>query len=67
MALAKFDAQSLELVFAPMGNDINPAVEKHMHAESLAFTDKDHIDQKWTLFGKGKDAGGVTLKLTRVH
>ena len=67
MALAKADGQSLELVFVPKGNDINPANEKHMHAVNIAFTDKDHIVQKWTLFDKGKDAGGVTLKMMRVR
>jgi len=65
MALTKADAQSIELVFAPKGNDINPAIEKHMHAVNIAFTDKDHIVQKWTMFDKGKDTGGVTLKFTR--
>lgn len=67
MALAKADARSLELVFAKKGNVIDPTKEKHMHAVSIAFTDNDHIVQKWTLFDKGKDAGGVTLKLTRVR
>lgn len=67
MALAKADAKSLELVFAPKGNDIDPATEKHMHAVNIAFTDPDHVVQKWTLYDKGKDAGGVTLKLTRVR
>jgi hypothetical protein len=67
MTLAKADAQSIELVFARKGNDLNPAKEKHMHAVNITFTDNDHIVQKWTLFDKGKDAGGVTLKLTRVR
>jgi hypothetical protein len=67
MALTKADSQSFELVFAAKGNDLNPAIEKHMHAVSFVFTDNDHIVQKWTLFDKGKDAGGVTLKLTRVR
>jgi hypothetical protein len=67
MTLAKSDPQTLELVFAIKGNDINPAVEKHMHAVNISFTDKDHIVQKWTLFDKGKDAGGVTFKLTRAR
>lgn len=67
IALAKADAQSIELAFAPKGNDINPAIEKHMHAVSIFFTDNDHIVQKWTLYDKGKDAGGVTLKLTRMR
>jgi hypothetical protein len=66
MTLAKADAQTIELVFARKGNDINPAKEKHMHAVRIAFTDNDHILQKWTMFEKGKDTGGVTLKLTRV-
>jgi hypothetical protein len=38
-----------------------------MHAVNFFFTDKDHIVQKWTVYDKGKDAGGVTLKLTRVR
>jgi len=67
MTLANADAQSIELVFARKGNDINPVKEKHMHAVNITFTDNDHIVQKWTLFDKGKDAGGVTLKLTRVR
>ncbi len=67
MALAKADAQSVELMFAPIGNDINLVNEKHMHAVNISFTDKDHIVQKWTLFDKGKDAGGVTFTLTRVR
>jgi hypothetical protein len=67
MALVKTDPQTIELVFAPKGNDINPATEKHMHAVRIAFTDKDHIVQKWTLFDKGKDVEGVTLQLTRVR
>jgi len=67
MTLAKSDAQSLELVFAKKDNDINPAKEKHMHAVSISFTDNDHIIQKWTLFDKGKKAGVVAFKLTRVR
>jgi hypothetical protein len=67
MALAKADAQSIELVFARKGNDIDPAREKHMHAVRITFTDNDHIVQRWTLYDKGKDAGGVTMKLTRVR
>ena len=67
MTLARSDAQSLELVFAKKGNDINPAKEKHMHAVSITFTDNDHIVQKWTMFDKGKNAGEVAFKLTRVH
>jgi len=67
MTHAKSDAQTIELVFARKGNDINPAKEKHMHAVSISFTDIDHIVQKWTLYDKGKAAGGVTLKLTRVR
>ncbi len=67
MTLAKADAQTIELVFARKGNDVNPAKEKHMHALRITFTDNDHIVQKWTLFEKGKDNGGVTLTLARVH
>jgi len=67
MTLAKADAQTIELVFDKKGNDLNPAKEKHMHAVHITFTDNDHIVQKWTLFEKGKDKGGVTLKLARVH
>ena len=67
MTLAKSDAQTIELVFARKGNDINPAKEKHMHAVHITFTDNDHIVQTWTLFDKGKDAGGVTLQLTRMR
>ncbi len=33
----------------------------------ITFTDNDHIIQKWTMFEKGKDAGGVTIMLTRVR
>jgi hypothetical protein len=67
MTLAKADAQSIEMVFAKKGNDIDPAKEKHMHTVRITFTDNDHITQKWTMFEKGKDTGGVTLKLTRVR
>lgn len=67
MTLAKSDAQSFELVFAKKGNDINPAKEKHMHAVSFTFTDNDQFVQKWTLFDKGKMAGEVAFKLTRVR
>jgi hypothetical protein len=67
MTLAKADAQTIELVFTSKGNDIDPAREKHMHAVAITFTDNDHIIQKWTLFENGKDKGGVTLSLTRVH
>lgn len=67
MTLAKADTQTIELVFASKGNDIDPAKEKHMHAVAITFTDNDHIIQKWTLFENGKDKGGVTLSLTRVH
>jgi hypothetical protein len=67
MTLAKADAQTIELVFSARGNDIDPAREKHMHAVRFTFTDKDHLVQKWTMFENGKEAGGVTLKLTRVH
>ena len=67
MTLRKADAQTIDMVFARNGNDINPAKEKHMHAVLITFTDSDHITQKWTLFENGKDQGGVTLKLTRVR
>lgn len=67
MTLAKADAQTIELVFAKKGNDINPMKEKHMHGVRITFTDNDHIVQTWTLYDKGKDAGGVTLQLTRVR
>ncbi len=67
MTLAKADPQTIELVFARKGNDIDPAKDKHMHAVRITFTDNDHIVQKWTMFEKGKDTGGVTLKLTRVR
>jgi len=67
MTLAKADAQTIELVFGKKGNDIDPAKEKHMHAVRITFTDNDHIIQKWTMFEKGKDAGGVTIMLTRVR
>jgi len=67
MTLAKSDAQSLELVFARKGNDIDPAKEKHMHAVSFSFTDNDHVVQTWTMFDKGKKAEEVAFRLTRVH
>jgi hypothetical protein len=67
MTLAKSDAQSLELVFARKGNDINPAKEMHMHAVSFSFTDNDHIVQRWTMFDKGKKTEEVAFKLTRVR
>jgi hypothetical protein len=67
MTLAKADAQTIELVFARKGNDLDPAKENHMHAVRITFTDNDHIIQKWTLFEKGKNKGGVTLKLARVN
>jgi hypothetical protein len=67
MALAKADAKAIELTFAAEGNDINPATEKHMHGVHITFTDKDHITQTWTMFDKGKDAGGVTLLLARTR
>jgi len=38
----------------------------YMHAVAITFTDNDHIVQKWTMFDKGKDKGGVTFELTRV-
>ena len=65
MTLKKADGQTLELVFAK-DNDINPAKETHMHGVRITFEDNDHIVQKWTLFEKGKDKGGVTLKLARM-
>ena len=65
MTLRKADAKTLQLVFAK-GNGINPAKEAHMHAVTITFEDKDHIVQKWTMFEKGKEKGGVTLTLTRV-
>ena len=67
MTLRKADAQTIELVFARNGNDINAAKEKHMHAVLITFTGNDHITQKWTLFENGKDKGGLTLNLTRVR
>jgi len=67
MTLAKADARTIELVFARKGNDIDPASEKHMHAVAFTFTDSDHIIQKWTWFDKGKEKGGMTLKLSRVR
>ena len=67
MTLAKADAQTIQLVFARKGNDIDPAKEKHMHAVRITFTDKDHITQKWTMFDKGKDTEEVMLTLTRVR
>jgi hypothetical protein len=65
MTLAKADKQTIEMVFARKGNDIDPAKEKHMHAVRITFSDNDHIIQKWTMFEHGKDKGGVTFKLTR--
>lgn len=67
MTLKKADPQTIELVFARKGNSIDPAREKHMHAVRIEFTDNDHIIQKWTTYEKGKDKGGVTIKLTRVR
>jgi hypothetical protein len=67
MTLRKADSQTIELAFAGKGNDIDPAREKHMHGVTITFTDNDHIVQKWTMFDKGKDKGGVTLKLARVR
>jgi hypothetical protein len=67
MTLAKADAQTIELVFAKEGNDIDPTKEKHMHAVRITFTDNDHITQHWTLFENGKPQGGVTFTLTRVR
>lgn len=67
MTLKKSDPQTIELVFAGKGNVIDPAKEQHMHSVRIEFTDNDHIIQKWTTYEKGKDKGGVTLKLTRVH
>lgn len=67
MTLMKTDPQTIELAFAPKGNDIDPTREKHMHALRITFTDNDHIVQKWTLLEKGKDKGEVTLKLARVR
>ena len=67
MTLSKADPQTIELVFARKGNDINPAREKHMHALQITFTDNDHIVQRWTLFEKGKDQGAVTMKLARLR
>jgi hypothetical protein len=67
LELAKADAQTIELVFARKGNEIDPARDKHMHALRITFTDNDHIVQKWTLFEQGKDNGGVTLTLARVR
>ena len=67
MTLGKADAQTIYLVFAKKGNDIVPAKEPHMHAVRFTFTDDDHIIQKWTMFEKGKEKGGVTLTLTRMR
>jgi hypothetical protein len=67
MTLAGADGNTLDLVFAGSGNDIDPAKEKHMHGVAFTFPDNDHMVQKWTLFDKGKEAGGVTLRLERVH
>jgi hypothetical protein len=67
MTLRQANAQTIELVFAKNGNDINPAKEKHMHAVRITFIDNEHITQKWTLYDNGKAKGGVTLKLTRVR
>jgi hypothetical protein len=67
MALRKADSRTIELVFARKGNVIDPAKEKHMHAVSFTFTDKNHITQKWTMWEKGKDTGDVTLLLTRAR
>jgi len=67
MKLTQADARSIKLVFDRKGNVINPAKEKHMHAVSFAFTDNDHLVQKWTMFDRGKNAGEVEFTLTRVH
>jgi hypothetical protein len=65
MTLKKSDARTLDFVLAK-DNDFNPAQETHMHAVSIAFEDNDHIVQRWTTFEKGKAAGVVTLRLTRM-
>jgi len=67
MMLGKADAQTIYLVFAKRENDIDPVKESHMHAVRFTFTDDDHIIQKWTMFEKGKEKGGVTLTLTRMR
>jgi hypothetical protein len=67
MTLAKADAQTIELVFAKKGSDIDPTKEKHMPAARITFTDNDHITQHWTLFENGTPKGGVTFTLTRVR
>jgi len=37
-----------------------------MRAVSFSLTDNGHNVQKWTMFDKGKKAGEVTFKHTRV-
>jgi hypothetical protein len=66
MILTRADGKTLELTFAPTGNDINPEKEKHMHGVRISFTDSNHIVQKWVLYDNGKASGGVTLQLARV-
>jgi hypothetical protein len=66
MILTKADVRTIEMTFAPGGNDINPEKEKHMHGVRISFTDSNHIVQKWVLYDNGKASGGVTLQLARV-
>jgi len=48
------------------GSNIDPQKDTYMHSLNIIFKDNDHITEKWTLFGEGKEKGTTVFTLTRV-
>lgn len=46
---------------------INAAVDRHMHALTIAWQDSDHITQTWTLYNNGAQEGTTVFSLSRVR
>jgi len=66
MELKKADTNGIDFVLAA-DSDINAGKDAHMHALHIAFVDKDHITQEWTMFENGKEKQVAIFKLSRVH
>ena len=66
MDLVKAEGNTIELALSKTSN-IDVAKDGHMHGLKLTMVDNDHLVQNWTMYQKGKEGGGTTLKLARVQ
>jgi hypothetical protein len=66
MKLQKVDAQRLDFVFAG-GSNIDPKKDAYMGSLTIAFVDKNHIIETWTLLKEGKEQEKTVFELNRVN